>query len=86
MKNKEKSEEYLQKSLKLIEKEAGKTHNLYAAVLNNMATFYFAENEYEKALELFEESAEICEKTFGKESNNYKNILENIEVVKEKMV
>ena len=86
LKNKEKAEEYLQKSLELIEKEVGKTHNLYAAVLNNMATFYFAENEYEKALELFEESAEICEKTFGKESNNYKNILENIEVVKEKMV
>jgi len=77
--NIEKAEEYLQKSLKLIEKEVGKTHNLYAAVLNNMATFYFAENEYEKALELFEESAEICEKTFGKESNNYKNILANIE-------
>ena len=80
---KEKSEEYLKKSLYLIEKEVGKEHNLYSASLNNLAIYYYNEGDMEKSLELFEESAKICEKSFGKDSNNYKNLLSNINFVKE---
>ena len=58
---------------------------MYAAILNNVASFYFEEGEYRKALELFNESLEICKNTFGENSNNYKNILENIQIVKEKI-
>ena len=82
---KEKSEEYLKKSLNLIEKEVGKEHSLYSASLNNLAIHYYNEGELEKSLRLFEESAAICKKSFGEKSNNYKNLISNINFVKETM-
>ena len=83
---KEKSEEYLKKSLFLIEREVGKEHSLYSASLNNLAIHYYNEGKLEKALELFEESASICKKSFGEESGNYKNLVSNIVFVKEEIV
>ena len=82
---KEKSEEVLDKSLKLIENTVGKEHSLYSASLNNMAVQYYNEEEFEKALKYFEESAEICRKSFGENSGNYKSLLHNIEIVKEQL-
>ena len=63
---KEKSEDVLDKSLKLIENTVGKEHGLYSASLNNMAIQYYNEGEFEKALKYFEESAEICKKSLEK--------------------
>ncbi len=82
---KEKSEEVLDKSLKLIENTVGKEHSLYSASLNNMAVQYYNEEEFEKALKYFEESAEICRRSFGENSGNYKSLLHNIEIVKERL-
>ena len=82
---KEKSEEVLDKSLKLIENTVGKGHSLYSASLNNVAVQYYNEGEFEKALKYFEESAEICRKSSGENSGNYKSLLQNIEIVKERL-
>ena len=82
---KEKSEEVLDKSLKLIENTVGKEHSLYSASLNNMAVQYYNEGEFKKALKYFEESAEICRRSFGENSGNYKSLLQNIEIVKERL-
>ena len=82
---KELSEEYLKKSLELIEKEVGKNHSLYSASLNNLAIHYYNEGNYKKALEFFEESAEICKKSFGENSTNYKHLMSNIEIVRERL-
>ena len=80
-----KSEEYLEKSLSLIERTVGKGHSLYSASLNNLAIQYYNNGDFENALKYFEESAEICMQAFGKDSSSYRSLLQNIEIVRERL-
>ncbi len=83
--NRKKSEEYLEKSLSLIERTVGKGHSLYSASLNNLAIQYYNNGDFENALKYFEESAEICMQAFGKDSSSYRSLLQNIEIVRERL-
>lgn len=73
--------ENLKKAEKILLKETGTNHPLYASVINNMADYMFDNKEYNKSLSLYKKALSIIENCYGKKSEAYKAISKNIEFV-----
>ncbi|WP_298703229.1 DUF4037 domain-containing protein [uncultured Veillonella sp.] len=83
-----KTDEYqalMNESVDLLSQAVGEQHPLYATVVNNIATMFYNEGQYEKACSLMEEVLPIMERTYGTESKGYRLLTQNLNIVKDKL-
>lgn len=78
-----KSDEEIEEALDILDKEVGKAHPTYSAVLNNLAISLFNTGNTDKALEIMDYCLFITESAFGRDSLNYIKLKENYDMINE---
>ncbi len=81
--NKNSSLDNLLKAEKILLKETGANHPLYASVLNNLADYKFSNKEYKESLSLYKKSLDIVKNCYGENSESYLSVLNNIKFVED---